>query len=115
MMAIGMKKKPISDFEKMARKRDFIESLMNIVYFFERMILLMKYAILKMLTILTIPFLVIGGIGAYNCFQMIVDAIDNSILFLHSIYFEPTWKFLGIYMIYHFAKMGLDCNIYAKK
>lgn len=110
-MAIGMKNKTICSFEKKMKKKEMIDNLSDVIFFFKRVFMLSEYAIFKALSVLTIPFLIVGGIGAYNCFKMIVDAIENSIFFMDSIYFQPAWQFLGVYMIYQFVKMGIDCNL----
>lgn len=115
MMALGLNKTVANDYQKQMYKREIQSNLMQIFYFFERIIFLVKFAVSKVLSILTIPFFIIGGIGAYNFFRMVIDTINNHILITQSIYFRPALYFLGCYLIFHFIKIAFECSLERKK
>lgn len=94
--------------EKRLRRK---EIMMDIHDFFERIFLLLKFTFLKALQLITIPCFAIGVIGAFYLFKLIYDAINNNVMFINSIYFSQTYKFLGFYLVYLFVKMSLECNL----
>lgn len=114
MMAIGLNTANTMSFQKRMRRKEMLDDLKEILYFFERMFLLIKFAVAKVLSLLTIPFWIIGIMGAYNFYKMITDTISNGIFFARSAYFGQAFQFLGIYLIYTFIKMALECHLDSK-
>lgn len=114
-----MKKVQTNDIMKRLNRREKMDDLVEVLYsvetFFKRFFLLVKYAIFKVISMLTIPFFVIGLIGAFNFYKLIDDMISNGTFLADSIYLSKAVLLLGIYGVYHFIKMGLDCNLYGKK